>query len=65
MSKYCVTVARFGNIYVEAETGEEAMDIADRQTTDIINWSDDWVVTDYLEDDTLDDCKYIKKKTFE
>lgn len=65
MKKYCVTVVRYGNVFVEAEIEEEAMDIADHQLTDTINWSDYWGVTDCMEDDTLEDCLYVREKAFE
>ena len=63
--KYCVTVARYGCLFVEAESEAEAMDIADHQTTDTVNWSDDWDVTDAQEDDSASDGAYISEKAFD
>lgn len=63
--KYCVTVVRSGCVFVDAENECEAMDIADRQMTDSILWSDDWSSTDVVEDDSYEDCMYIKDKAFE
>lgn len=63
--KYCVTVVRYGCVFVEAETMAEAMDIANHQLTDTIIWSDDWGVTDCMEDDTLEDYEYVREKAFE
>ena len=63
MPKYCVTVARYGWLYVEAKTEAEAMDIADHQTTDTVTWSDDWTPTDVEE--TTEGGLYITEKAFE
>lgn len=62
--KYCVTIVRYGTVYIEAESEQEAIDIADHQTTDTVCWSDDWEPTDALEDDSF--CgEYITEKAFE
>lgn len=53
--KYCVTITRAGWFLVEANSVEEAMDIADRQTTDTINWLDDWDIYSVIEDDSAPD----------
>ena len=63
--KYCVTITRTGCLFVEADSEEQAMDIADHQTTDMVNWSDDWAPTSCMEDDSEPDCMYIKEKAFE
>lgn len=63
--KYCVTVTRTGCVFVEAESEEEAMNIADHLTTETISWSDDWSPTDCEEDDSLDDEAYITQPQFE
>lgn len=63
--KYCVTIARYGCLFVEAESEDEAMDIADHQTTDTVIWSDDWAPTDVQEDDSEPDSMYITEKAFE
>ena len=63
--KYCVTVVRTGCIFVEAKNETEAIDIANHQTTDTVNWSDDWQTTDCMEDDSAANCMYIKEKTFD
>ena len=65
MKKYCVTVSRTGWVFVEAETKEEAMDIANHQTTGTVNWSDDWEPTDCLEDDTILSHMCVREKAFE
>lgn len=65
MNKYCVTVVRYGNVFVEAETEAEAMDIADHQLTGTINWSEDWDATDCIEDDSALDYMYITEKAFD
>lgn len=62
--KYCVTIVRYGCLFVEAESAEEAMDIADHQTTDTVNWSDDWTPTDAEEYDSEYES-YITEKAFE
>lgn len=62
--KYCVTVVRYGCLFVEAGSPEEAMDIADHQTTDTVNWSDDWGPTDATEDDNLDENQYITERAW-
>jgi hypothetical protein len=63
--KYCVTIVRTGCIFVEAETAEEAMDIADHQKTDTVNWSDDWEATDATQDDDISDFECVCEKAFE
>lgn len=49
--KYAVTVVRTGTIWVEAATPAEAMQIADCQDTEDIDWCDEWAVTDCEEDE--------------
>jgi len=44
--KFNVTIARFGSIEVEAESGEQAMAKARQASTGEIDWSDDWEPTD-------------------
>ncbi len=63
--KYCVTVTRTGFLYIEAENEDEAMDIADHQTTDTVMWSDDWAPTDVFEDKSALGSSYICEKAFE
>lgn len=63
--KYCVTIGRAGWIFVEANSMDEAMDIADHQMTDTISWSDDWDVLDVAEDDGAPDEMYVSEKAFE
>ena len=55
---YNVTIVRYGFIPVYAESEAEAMDIANHQLTDTVNWSDDWMPTDADPDDDIprDDC---------
>lgn len=61
--KYCVTIIRTGCVFVEAESEAEAMDIANHQNTDTINWSDDWEATDATEDNDYLKNMYISEKT--
>lgn len=63
--KYGVTVVRYGWLFVEADSESEAMDIADHQTTDTVNWSGDWKPTDAVEDDSGFDGEYIRERAFE
>lgn len=63
--KYCVTIERTGCIFVEANSREEAIDIADHQTTDTVNWSEDWAPTDCFEDDSAMDYMYVSEKAFD
>ena len=63
-NKYCVTLTRYGCLYVEADSEEEARDIADHQTTDTVNWSDDWGPTDVEEDDSAPQEEYITERAF-
>lgn len=65
MKRYCVTIVRTGCVFVEAESPEDAMDIADHQTTDTVNWSEDWSVTAIEEDASEPDGCYITEKAFE
>lgn len=64
MKKYCVTIVRTGCVFVEAENEAEAMDIANHQLTDTVNWSDDWEATACTEDDSELDNAYITEKAF-
>lgn len=63
--KYCVTVVRTGCVFVEARTMNDAIDIANHQTTDNVNWSDDWEATDCSADDSALDNMYVTEKAFE
>ena len=62
--KYCVTVQRLGILFVEADGEEEVFDIANHQTTDTVNWSDDWTPTDAVKDDTQPANVYISERAF-
>lgn len=62
-TKFAVTVVRTGVVFVEAESKEEAMDIANHQTTDTVGWSDDWNATDVTPDDS--GRRYITEKAFD
>lgn len=62
MKKYCVTIVRTGCIFVEAENGKEAIDIANHQFTDTVDWSDDWEATDCIENNSA--SEYITEKAF-
>lgn len=55
MNKYMVTVVRTGCVPVLANSESEAMAIADRQHTEVVNWSDDWYPTDAELDDSVPD----------
>lgn len=63
--KYEVTVVKTGYIYVEADSKDEAMSIADNQSESAVNWCDYWGVTDAIEDEDPDFheevCGYIRK----
>ena len=63
--KYCVTVAMTGCIFVEADSEVDAMYITDHQVTDSVHWSDNWEVTDCMEDDSALDYMYIKESAFD
>lgn len=62
--KYCVTIVRTGCVFVEAESEEDAMYLADHVTTDTVSWSEDWEATDAFEDE---DCcgEYITEPMFD
>lgn len=62
--KYQMTIVRTGVLFVEAGSVTEAYYIADHQTTDTVNWSDDWETIDAMEDDSLPDCICISKAAF-
>ena len=61
---YNVTIVRYGSIPVWAENESEAMEIADRQKTDTVNWSDDWMPTDADVDEDLTYGECITKAAF-
>lgn len=63
--KYCVTIVRTGCIFVEADSPEEAMDVADHQKTDEVSWSDDWDVTDAIQDDDIGEWQCVSERAFE
>ena len=65
--KYCVTIVRTGCLFIEADSESEAMDIADHQTTDTVNWSEDWSPTACEELDALayESETFISEKAFE
>ena len=63
--KYCVTIERTGCVFVEANSKDEAIDIADHQTTDTVCWSEDWTPTDCFEDDSAMDYMYVTEKAFD
>lgn len=65
MKRYCVTIVRTGCLFVEAESPEDAMDIADHQTTDTVNWSDDWEPTEVFEDNSALNSSYIRERAFD
>ena len=62
---YMVTVARYGFIRVKASSKEEAMDIADHQTTGTVNWSDDWDPTDAMEEKYDPALDYVDSYMFD
>ena len=64
MPRYNVTVVRYGYLAIEADNESEAMLIADRQNTETVNWSDDWMPTDADEDPELTSEECIKTKVF-
>ena len=63
--KYMVTITRFGYLWVEAENEAQAMDIADHQKTETVEWSDDWAPTDVQVDEDEPDGSYITEKAFD
>jgi hypothetical protein len=65
MKKYCVTIVRTGCVFVEAENENDAIDIANHQLTDTVNWSEDWEATDVSEDDSACENLYVSEKAFE
>lgn len=62
---YEVTVARYGYIWVEAESEEEAMDIADHQYTDSVFWDSGWGPVSAEEDKRDPNFPYIKERAFD
>lgn len=64
MNKYCVIIQRNGCIFVEANSEEEAVDIADHQLTDTVIWDEDWHPSDVIEDSSY--CReYVKERAFD
>lgn len=62
--KYCVMIQRTGCLFVEAESPEQAMYIANHQLTDTVNWSDDWEATGVEEDDDALPNEYVTEPAF-
>ena len=62
---YEVTIVRYGCLYVAADCPEEALEIADHQTTDAVSWSDDWKPTDAEEDDSISIKMCVTEKAYE
>lgn len=65
MPRYNVTIVRYGHLAIEADSECETMLIADRQNTETVNWSDDWMPTDCDEDPDLTSEECIRAKVFE
>lgn len=63
--KYAVTIVRYGFMCVEAASEAEALDIADHQTTETVNWSDDWTPMEAEADDSLPSWVCVTEKSFE
>lgn len=59
-SVYEVTISRTGVVYVKADSGAAAMELADHLTTDKISWSDDWSPTDVMEADGYEGVFYTE-----
>ena len=57
--KYCVTVARTGLIYVNADSKKDAAEIAERQLTDNVWWLDDFQAVDVREDTAAPSKMYV------
>jgi len=64
MTKYCVTVVQTGCVFVEAESEEEAVDIAAHQFGNSVYWDDVWEATDVIEDDGALPEMYIHDRAF-
>ena len=62
---YAVTVVRTGVVFVMADSEEEAMDIANHQCTDTVNWSDDWEPSDATEEEYDPTCSYADECEWE
>lgn len=63
--KYRVDITRYGCIFVEASSEEEAWEIADHQTTDTVQWYEDWEPIDVNEDESAVESAYVTEKQFE
>lgn len=63
--KYRVVVAQHGCVYVDANSEDEAVDIANHQMTDSVWWFDDWKAVGVEKDDSAIDNLYISKKEYE
>lgn len=63
--KYLTTIIRYGYLFVEANSESEAMDIAEHQKTDTVEWEEDWDVTSVVQDDSEPDWRYISEKAFD
>lgn len=61
MKKYMVILSRTGSLLVMANSESEAMDIANHQFSDTINWHDDWDATNVESDESYDDDEYVTK----
>ena len=62
--KYCVTLIRFGCLYVEADTPGDAMDIANHQMTETVEWSDDWDASDAMEVSDDESDSFVTERAF-
>ncbi len=63
--KFCVTIVRKGFLNVEASSETEVMDVADHQGADTVLWSEDWMPSEAVEDDSISADECISKKAFE
>lgn len=59
--KYCITVVRYGSVFVEADDQMDAEYIAGEQSADGVYWEDDWDIVGVQEADDVDDELFIRE----
>ena len=63
--KYAVTIVQYGCMPVEANSYDEAIDIAAHQCGDAVYWNDGYEAINAEPDDTFDDDEYVTQKAYE
>ena len=59
--KYCITMVRYGSVFVEADNQMDAEYIAGEQSIEDIYWEDDCEIVGVQEADDVEDGLFIRE----